>query len=132
MSLPDAIQPFPGLVPFGVLDRFSDSVVHCGGADKTRWLSSRRKEEVLGIIAWIIFGLIAGIIAKLIMPGRDPGGCIITMLLGVAGAFVGGFLYRLLTGREVFFQFDLGSLVVAVLGAVVILAVYRLIVGRRV
>jgi uncharacterized membrane protein YeaQ/YmgE (transglycosylase-associated protein family) len=89
------------------------------------------KEEGLGIISWIVFGLIAGIIAKLIMPGRDPGGCIITILLGVAGAFVGGFLYRLLTGREVFFQFDLGSLVVAVLGAVVILAVYRLIAGRR-
>ena len=86
----------------------------------------------MGIISWIVFGLIAGVIAKLIMPGRDPGGCIITMLLGVAGAFVGGFLYRLLTGREVFFRFDLGSLVVAVLGAVVILAIYRLIVGPRV
>jgi uncharacterized membrane protein YeaQ/YmgE (transglycosylase-associated protein family) len=85
----------------------------------------------LGIISWIVFGLIAGIIAKLLMPGRDPGGCIITMLLGVAGAFVGGFLYRLFTGREVFFQFDLWSLLVAVLGAVVILAIYRLIAGRR-
>jgi uncharacterized membrane protein YeaQ/YmgE (transglycosylase-associated protein family) len=85
----------------------------------------------MGIIAWIVFGLIAGIIAKLLMPGRDPGGCIITMLLGIAGAFVGGFLYRLLTGREVFVQFDVGSLVVAVIGAVVILAIYRLIVGRR-
>ncbi len=85
----------------------------------------------MGIISWIVFGLIAGIIAKLIMPGRDPGGCIITMLLGVAGAFVGGFLYRLFTGREVFFQFDLWSLLVAVLGAVVILAIYRLIAGRR-
>jgi uncharacterized membrane protein YeaQ/YmgE (transglycosylase-associated protein family) len=85
----------------------------------------------LGIISWIVFGLIAGVVAKLLMPGRDPGGCIITMLLGVAGAFVGGFLYRLLTGQEVFFQFDLGSLVVAVLGAIVILAIYRLVVGRR-
>ena len=65
------------------------------------------------------------------MPGRDPGGCIITMLLGIAGAFIGGFIYRLLTGREVFFQFDLGSLVVAILGAIVILAVYRLLIGRR-
>ncbi len=85
----------------------------------------------MGIISWIVFGLVAGIIAKLIMPGRDPGGCIITMLLGVAGAFVGGFLYRLFTGREVFFQFDLGSMVVAILGAVVILAIYRLVAGRR-
>jgi len=85
----------------------------------------------LGIISWIVFGLIAGVVAKLLMPGHDPGGCIITMLLGVAGAFVGGFLYRLLTAQEVFFQFDLGSLVVAVLGAIVILAIYRLVVGRR-
>ncbi len=85
----------------------------------------------MGIISWIVFGLIAGVIAKLLMPGRDPGGCIITMLLGIAGAFVGGFLYRLLTGREAFFQFDLGSLVVAILGAIVILAIYRLVIGRR-
>ena len=83
------------------------------------------------IISWIVFGLIAGIIAKLLMPGRDPGGCIITMLLGVAGAFVGGFLYRLLTGQDVFFRFDLGSLLVAVVGAIVILVIYRLIAGRR-
>ena len=60
--------------------------------------------------------------------GRDPGGCIITMLLGVAGAFVGGFLYRLATGTKVlYFGFDLGSFAIAVLGAVVILAVYRLL-----
>ena len=85
----------------------------------------------MGIIGWIVFGLIAGVIVKLLMPGRDPGGCIITMLLGVAGAFVGGFLYRLLTGRAVFFQFDLGSFVVAILGAIVILAIYRLVLGRR-
>jgi uncharacterized membrane protein YeaQ/YmgE (transglycosylase-associated protein family) len=75
--------------------------------------------------------LVAGVIAKLLIPGRDPGGCIITMLLGIAGAFIGGFLYRLLTGREVFFQFDLGSLVVAILGAIVILVIYRLVIGRR-
>ncbi len=85
----------------------------------------------MGIISWVVFGLIAGVIAKLLMPGRDPGGCIITMLLGIAGAFVGGFLYRLLTGREVFFQFDLGSFVVAILGAIVLLAIYRIVVGRR-
>jgi uncharacterized membrane protein YeaQ/YmgE (transglycosylase-associated protein family) len=83
----------------------------------------------LGILSWIVFGLIAGIIAKLLMPGRDPGGCIITMLLGVAGAFVGGFLYRLATGTTVlYFGFDVGSFAIAVLGAVVILALYRLIV----
>ncbi len=84
----------------------------------------------MGILTWIVFGLVAGVIAKLLTPGRDPGGCIITMLLGVAGAFVGGFLYNQLTGRQQMMQFDLGSLLVAVLGAVVLLLVYRLLSGR--
>ena len=82
----------------------------------------------MGILSWIVFGLIAGIIARLLMPGRDPGGCIITMLLGVVGAFVGGFLYRLVTGAEVlYFGFDLRSFAIAVVGAVVVLAIYRLV-----
>ncbi len=85
----------------------------------------------MGILAWIIFGLIAGIIAKLLTPGRDPGGCIITMLLGVAGAFLGGFIFELLTGRPQIMRFDLGSLIVAVIGAVIILLIYRAIAGRR-
>jgi uncharacterized membrane protein YeaQ/YmgE (transglycosylase-associated protein family) len=83
----------------------------------------------VGIVAWIVFGLVAGIIAKLLMPGRDPGGCIITMLLGVAGAFVGGFIFELLTGRPQVIQFDFGSLLVAIVGAVVVLFVYRLTIG---
>ncbi|HYE65752.1 MAG TPA: GlsB/YeaQ/YmgE family stress response membrane protein [Pyrinomonadaceae bacterium] len=87
------------------------------------------------LIAWIIFGLIAGVIAKLLMPGRDPGGCIITILLGIAGAVLGGFLARMigvadparaLGDRNFFIQ-----LAFAVLGAVIILAVYRLIAGKR-
>ena len=82
----------------------------------------------MGILSWIVFGLIAGIIARLLMPGRNPGGCIITMLLGVVGAFVGGFLYRLFTGTEVlYFGFDLRSFAIAVVGAVVVLAIYRLV-----
>jgi uncharacterized membrane protein YeaQ/YmgE (transglycosylase-associated protein family) len=82
----------------------------------------------VGILSWIVFGLIAGIIARLLMPGRDPGGCIITMLLGVVGAFVGGFVYRLLTGTQVlYFGFDLRSFAIAVVGAVIVLAVYRLV-----
>ena len=82
----------------------------------------------MGILSWVVFGLIAGIIARLLMPGRDPGGCIITMLLGVAGAFVGGFLYRLATGTQaLYFGFDFRSFAIAVLGAVVVLAVYRLL-----
>ncbi len=83
------------------------------------------------IIGWIVFGLIVGVIAKLLMPGRDPGGCIITMLLGVVGAFVGGFIFEQLTGRPDVMRFDIGSLVVAVVGAIVVLLIYRLLVGRR-
>ncbi len=87
------------------------------------------------IIAWIIFGLIAGAIAKALMPGRDPGGCIITMLLGVAGAVVGGYLALLLRiGGQSTRPGDHGFLVrlaFAVVGAVIILAVYRMIAGRR-
>ncbi len=85
----------------------------------------------MGIISWIVFGLIAGIIAKLLLPGRDPGGCIITMLLGIIGAFVGGFIFELLIGRPDVTRFDFGSLVVAVIGAIVVLLIYRLIAGRR-
>ncbi len=86
----------------------------------------------MGILSWIIFGLLAGIVAKLVMPGRDPGGCIVTMLLGIAGAFLGGFLYEFLTGRAQYMQFDLPSFFLAVLGAVIILAIYRAVVGRNV
>jgi uncharacterized membrane protein YeaQ/YmgE (transglycosylase-associated protein family) len=82
----------------------------------------------LGVLSWIVFGLVAGIIAKLPMSGRDPGGCITTMLLGEVGAFVGGFLYGLVTETEVlFFAFEFRSFAIAVLGAVVVLAVYRLV-----
>jgi uncharacterized membrane protein YeaQ/YmgE (transglycosylase-associated protein family) len=87
--------------------------------------------EFVGIVAWIFFGLIAGIIAKLLMPGRDPGGCIITMLLGIVDAFVGGFIFELLTGRPQVMSFDFGSLFVAIVGAVVVLLIYRLVAGRR-
>ena len=83
----------------------------------------------MGIVAWIVFGLVAGIVAKLLMPGRDPGGCNITMLLGVVGAFVGGFIFELLTGRPQVIQFDFGSLLVAIVGAAVVLFIYRLTIG---
>jgi uncharacterized membrane protein YeaQ/YmgE (transglycosylase-associated protein family) len=78
----------------------------------------------MGILSWIVFGLIAGIAAKLIMPGRDPGGFIITILLGIAGAFVGGFIASLL-GFGNFQGFDLRSFIIAVIGAVILLFIYR-------
>ena len=84
----------------------------------------------MGIISWIVVGLIAGILGKLIMPGRDPGGFIITILIGMAGALVGGFLVRLLGGVGAT-GFNIWSILVATLGAIILLAIYRLIAGRR-
>jgi uncharacterized membrane protein YeaQ/YmgE (transglycosylase-associated protein family) len=80
----------------------------------------------MGIISWIIFGLIAGAIAKLIMPGDDPGGFIVTILLGVAGALIGGFIGTALGFGEVT-GFNFGSFVIAIIGAFVLLLIYRMI-----
>jgi uncharacterized membrane protein YeaQ/YmgE (transglycosylase-associated protein family) len=85
----------------------------------------------VGIIAWIVFGLIAGIIAKLVMPGRDPGGFIITILLGIAGALVGGFIARTLGIGAGVTGFNFGSFLVAVVGAIVLLIIYRMVKGRK-
>jgi uncharacterized membrane protein YeaQ/YmgE (transglycosylase-associated protein family) len=84
----------------------------------------------MGIIAWIVFGLLAGWLAKLLMPGKDPGGCIITMLIGVAGAMLGGFIGTAL-GWGGIEGFELRSFLLAVGGAIVLLLVYRMITGRR-
>ena len=80
----------------------------------------------MGILAWIVFGAIAGYLAKLIMPGRDPGGFIITILLGIGGAVVGGAIGTTLGLGEVS-GFNLGSFAVAVGGAIVLLLIYRFI-----
>ncbi|HBC18042.1 MAG TPA: GlsB/YeaQ/YmgE family stress response membrane protein [Alcanivorax sp.] len=80
----------------------------------------------MGILSWIVFGLIAGIIAKWIMPGKDPGGFMITILLGIAGAFVGGWLGSLV-GLGSMGSFSLGSFVTAIAGALVLLALYRML-----
>ncbi len=81
----------------------------------------------MGIIAWIIFGLIAGVIAKLIMPGRDGGGFILTCILGIVGAVVGGWLATMFgIGADVS-GFNLHSFLVAVVGAIVVLGVFRLV-----
>lgn len=85
----------------------------------------------MGIISWIVLGLIAGAIAKLIMPGRDPGGCIITMLIGVAGAFVGGWVGKTLFDVQLGRFFDLRTWLLAILGSLILLGVYRLIIGAR-
>ena len=82
----------------------------------------------MNILGWILFGLIVGAIAKLLMPGRDPGGIIITMLLGIAGALLGGFLGRAL---GLYREGEAAGFFMATLGAVVLLALYRMMIGRR-
>jgi uncharacterized membrane protein YeaQ/YmgE (transglycosylase-associated protein family) len=82
----------------------------------------------MGIIGWIVFGLIVGAIAKLVMPGRDPGGIVVTMVLGVVGALLGGFLGRALGlyGPE-----QGAGWLMSIVGAIVVLMIYRLLLRRR-
>jgi uncharacterized membrane protein YeaQ/YmgE (transglycosylase-associated protein family) len=83
---------------------------------------------MFGVIGWIIFGVIVGAIAKLLMPGRDPGGFIVTMLLGIAGALVGGFLGR---AAGWYGPNDGAGFLMSLLGAIVLLGLYRVAIGRR-
>lgn len=83
---------------------------------------------MLSFLSLILFGLVVGVIAKLLMPGRDPGGFIITILLGIAGAVLGGYLGRLMG----FYGPNEGAgFFMALLGAILLLALYRLTIGRR-
>ena len=82
----------------------------------------------MGILGWILFGLIVGALAKLVMPGRDPGGIIVTMLLGIAGAVLGGFVGRAL---GLYGQGEAAGFIMSFIGAVALLALYRVMVGRR-
>ena len=80
----------------------------------------------MGILSWIVFGLIAGALAKWIMPGDDPGGCVITMVIGIVGAVIGGWIATMF-GLGGISGFDFRSMLVAVLGAVLLLWVYRVV-----
>ncbi|HEX8208865.1 MAG TPA: GlsB/YeaQ/YmgE family stress response membrane protein [Longimicrobium sp.] len=82
----------------------------------------------MNILWMIILGLIAGAIAKLIMPGRDPGGIIVTILLGIAGSVVGGFLWNTVMGGN---GDNKAGLIGSVIGALILLALYRMVAGRR-
>lgn len=83
----------------------------------------------MGVLGWIVFGLIVGIVAKFLMPGRDPGGFIITILIGIAGALVGGY-----AGRAVgwYREGDAAGFLMAVLGSIILLALYRMMARRSV
>jgi uncharacterized membrane protein YeaQ/YmgE (transglycosylase-associated protein family) len=82
----------------------------------------------MGILGWILFGLIVGAVAKLLMPGRDPGGIIVTMLLGVAGALLGGFLGQ---AMGLYREGEAAGFLMSLVGAVVLLALYRVMMRRR-
>ena len=83
---------------------------------------------MFGIIGWILFGLIVGILAKFVMPGKDPGGLIVTILIGIAGAVIGGYIGRTLGwyGPE-----EPAGFIVATLGAILLLALYRAVAGKK-
>ena len=85
----------------------------------------------MGILGWIVLGLLAGAIAKAIMPGDDPGGIIVTMLIGIVGAIVGGLIASALDIGEVDEFFDIGTWLIAIAGSLLLLVAYRAITSRR-
>ncbi len=85
----------------------------------------------MGLISWLIIGLIAGVIGKLVMPGEDPGGFLATIFIGMLGALVGGLIVGVFGGTGVT-GINIWSILVAILGAMVLLALYRLVTGRRI
>ncbi|HWI19817.1 MAG TPA: GlsB/YeaQ/YmgE family stress response membrane protein [Vicinamibacterales bacterium] len=82
----------------------------------------------MGILGWIVFGLVVGAIAKLLMPGRDPGGIIVTMVLGIVGALLGGFVGRAL---GMYGENESAGFIMALVGSIVVLLIYRMTVGGR-
>lgn len=86
----------------------------------------------MGIIGWIVLGLLAGIIAKAIFPGNDPGGFIVTTIIGIVGAILGGFLGKVIFGVDSLDSFfDISTWITAIVGALILLAIYRVVTGNR-
>ena len=86
----------------------------------------------MGIIAFIILGLLAGIIAKALLPGDDPGGFIITTIIGIVGALLGGFLAAAIFGGDPLDAFfDISTWITAIIGSIILLLIYRAVTGRR-
>jgi uncharacterized membrane protein YeaQ/YmgE (transglycosylase-associated protein family) len=85
----------------------------------------------VGILSWVIFGLIAGAIAKFIMPGKDPGGCIGTVIIGILGAVIGGYVGTALLDFGTVTGFNVRSFGIAIVGAIILLTLYRLLLERR-
>ena len=85
----------------------------------------------MGIISWIVLGLIAGALAKLIMPGNQGGGIIVTIVLGIVGALLGGFLGSLIGIGDLESVFDIGTIITAVVGALIVLFIWGAVTGRK-
>jgi uncharacterized membrane protein YeaQ/YmgE (transglycosylase-associated protein family) len=86
----------------------------------------------MGFIGWLLFGLIVGALAKLLMPGKDPGGCLVTSLLGIAGSFTGGFLWQLLFGGATDgSRIHPASFLGSIIGTMILLGIYRMMIGRN-
>ena len=86
----------------------------------------------MGIIAFILLGLLAGLIAKAVLPGDDPGGFIVTTLIGIAGALIGGFLAAALFDAHPLDEFfDISTWLTAIIGSIILLLIYRMVVSRR-
>lgn len=85
----------------------------------------------MGIISWILLGLVAGALAKFLIPGKQPGGIFVTIIVGIVGAVVGGFLWGLIGGGSSIESFDLGSIVIATLGAIVLLVVWGMLAKKK-
>jgi uncharacterized membrane protein YeaQ/YmgE (transglycosylase-associated protein family) len=83
----------------------------------------------MGIISWIVLGLIAGAIAKLVMPGNDPGGIFVTIIIGIVGAIIGGFISTAMGFGDVS-GFNFPSLLIAIVGSIILLVIYRMVRGR--
>src|SRR4029079_11610856 len=98
-----------------------DTPLHCPAQEEG--------EGLMVILSWIVFGLVIGIIAKLLMPGKDPGGFIVTILLGVAGALVGGFIGR---AMGLYSEGQGAGWLMSIVGAIILLALYRMMIRRRV
>jgi uncharacterized membrane protein YeaQ/YmgE (transglycosylase-associated protein family) len=101
------------------------------GKDHTGPPGTMEGVKGMGVLGWIVLGLIAGAIAKLIMPGDDPGGIIVTMLLGIIGAVIGGYLGSRIFGIGLQTFWSLQTWIVAIIGSLILLGIYRLIAGRR-
>jgi uncharacterized membrane protein YeaQ/YmgE (transglycosylase-associated protein family) len=85
----------------------------------------------VGILSWLLFGLLAGVVARIVTPGRHKIGCLPTLAVGLVGALLGGLIGNVLLGHEVHFGWDLGPFLLAVLGAIVLLLALEALAGRR-